>query len=154
MEGYGFPPRLAARKGCEGWWPTQDLGSLDDMSCLTLAGRVDDCFKTSGGYLVNPGEIADALMSHPGVADLVVLPVPSPAGVLIGALVESASTLDPHEVRVVAARTLPPWLSPQIVAVTACLPRLAGGKPDRAACLVLLRDLGSEREPWFSSPGA
>ena len=153
MEGYGFPPRLATREGCEGWWPTQDLGSLDDAGYLTLAGRVDDCFKTSGGYLVNPGEITDALMSHPGVADLVVMPVPSPAGVLIGALVEG-DTLDPHEVRVVAARSLPSWLMPQVVRVTARLPRLAGGKPDRTACLVLLRKLGGAPDPPFSLPGA
>ena len=154
MDGYGFPPRLATRDGRDGWWPTQDLGSLDETSRLTLAGRADDCFKTSGGYLVNPGEIVDALMSHPDVADLVVLPVPSPLGVLVGALVESARRLDPDEVRVAAARALPPWLSPQVVAVTTRLPRLANGKPDRSACLVLLRELGGEREPSISSPGA
>ena len=154
MDGYGFPPRLQTRDGRDGWWPTQDLGSLDETSRLTLAGRADDCFKTSGGYLVNPGEIVDALMSHPDVADLVVLPVPSPLGVLVGALVESARRLDPDEVRVAAARALPPWLSPQVVAVTTRLPRLANGKPDRSACLVLLRELGGEREPSISSPGA
>jgi long-chain acyl-CoA synthetase len=154
MEGYGFPPRLTAREGRDGWWPTQDLGSLDETSRLTLAGRVDDCFKTSGGYLVNPGEIADALMRHPDVADVVILPFPSPLGVLVGALVESARTLDPHEVRVAAAQALPPWLSPQVVAVTTRLPRLPGGKPDRSACLVLLRELGGQRERIVSSPGA
>jgi acyl-CoA synthetase (AMP-forming)/AMP-acid ligase II len=154
MDGYGFPPRLATREELDGWWPTQDLGSLDETSRLTLAGRADDCFKTSGGYLVNPGEIAEALMSHPDVADLVVLPVPSPLGVLIGALVESAHALDPDEVRVAAARTLPPWLSPQVVGVTPRLPRLAGGKPDRSACLVALRGLGGGRPPSCSPPGA
>ena len=34
------------------------------------------------------------------------------------------------------------------------LPRPAGGKPDRAACLVLVRDLGGASEPSFSFPAA
>jgi acyl-CoA synthetase (AMP-forming)/AMP-acid ligase II len=93
-------------------------------------------------------------LSHPDVADLVVLPVPSPLGVLVGVLVESARLVDPDEVRVVAARALPPWLSPQVVAVTTRLPRLANGKPDRSASLLLLRERGGEREPSISSPGA
>ena len=38
MEGYGFPPRLAAREGRDGWWPTQDLGSLDETT-PSHAGR-------------------------------------------------------------------------------------------------------------------
>jgi O-succinylbenzoic acid--CoA ligase len=153
MDGYGFPPRLTAREGFDGWWPTQDLGSLDETGRLTLAGRADDCFKTSGGYLVNPGEIADALMSHPDVADLVVLPVPSSLGVTVGTLVESARALDPDELRR-SARTLPPWLLPQIVAVTTRLPRLPNGKPDRSACLALLREQGGTRKPALSSSGA
>ena len=38
MEGYGFPGRLAARESFDGWWPTQDLGSLDETNRLTVAG--------------------------------------------------------------------------------------------------------------------
>ena len=103
---------------------------------------------------MNPGEIADALMSHPDVADLVVLPVPSPLGVLVGALVESPRALDPDDGRGAAARILPPWLSPQVVAVTMRLPRLAGGKPDRSACLALLQEVRGARGGPLASPGA
>ena len=142
MEGYGFPPHLAPRDGRQGWWPTQDIGRLDDSGYLALAGRADDCFKTSGGYLVNPGEIANALMSHPGVADVVVLPVAGSAGPLIGALVECGGAVEPGELRAAAARMLPPWLQPQIMAVTERLPRLPGGKPDRTACGGMLRETG------------
>ena len=74
MEGYGFPPRLAPREGRQGWWPTADVGVLDDSGYLTLEGRVDDCFKTPAGYLVNPGEIARVLASHSRVTDVVILP--------------------------------------------------------------------------------
>jgi non-ribosomal peptide synthetase component F len=69
MEGYGFPPRLAPREERGGWWSTADMGSLDESGYLTLAGRADDCFKTSAGYLVNPGQIAHALTTHPRVIE-------------------------------------------------------------------------------------
>jgi long-chain acyl-CoA synthetase len=139
MEGYGFPPHLAPREGRQGWWPTADVGFLDASGYLTLAGRADDCFKTSAGHLVNPGEIVQALTSHPGVTEVVVVPVRSPGGPVVGVLVEAEAALDPDQLRATAARLLPAWLQPQVVAVIERLPRLASGKADREACHVILR---------------
>lgn len=65
MEGYGFPPRLEPREGRDGWWPTEDVGVLDQAGCLMLVGRLDDCFKSSSGHLVNPAEVTRVLTSHP-----------------------------------------------------------------------------------------
>jgi fatty acid CoA ligase FadD36 len=138
MEGYGFPPELAPPAHRDGWWLTRDVGSLDAAGSLTLAGRIDDCFKTASGYLVNPGEITNVLMSHPAVSDVVILPLASSAGMDIGALVESDRAIDLDGLRASVVRALPPWLHPQRLAVTERLPRLAGGKPDRAACRAIL----------------
>ena len=137
MEGYGFPPGLAPRTGRGGWWPTADVGALDEGGYLTVAGRVDDCFKTAAGYLVNPGEIVQALMDHAGIREVVVLPVRTAHGAVVGVAVEG-DAIDPAEIRALADRTLPPWLHPKVVTVTDGLPRLAGGKTDRRACLALL----------------
>src|SRR5262249_14725807 len=139
MEGYGFPPHLAPREGRDGWWFTADVGTLDEDGYLTLAGRADDCFKTSAGSLVNPGQIINALAAHPRVIEAVVIPVSSPDGQVIGAVVEREGPMDAGELRVAAARTLPGWLQPQVLAVVERLPRLAGGKPDRDACPAVLR---------------
>ena len=147
MEGYGFPPHLAPREGREGWWPTADVGFLDASGYLTLAGRADDCFKTSAGHLVNPGEIVQALSSHPGVTEVVVVPVRSPGGPVVGVLVEVAAALDPDHLRATAARLLPAWLQPQVVAVIDRLPRLPSGKADREACHVILRETRGWSEP-------
>jgi len=139
MEGYGFPPRLAPREGRDGWWPTADMGFLDDDGYLALAGRADDCFKTALGHLVNPGMIADALTAHPGVTDVLVIPVGESGGALIGVVVEGEG-VHHADLRTTVGRALPPWLQPHVLTVTPCLPRLAGGKPDRDACLSLLRE--------------
>jgi acyl-CoA synthetase (AMP-forming)/AMP-acid ligase II len=140
MEGYGFPPDLAPRAGRAGWWPTADMGVLDETGYLTLAGRVDDCFKTATGYLVSPGEIAQALASHPAVVDVVVLPVAAGHGAVVGAMVERSAPVEARDLREAAARLLPPWLQPQLIVVTDRLPRLPGGKADRQACLARLRE--------------
>lgn len=143
MEGYGFPPEIAPRASVDDrWFPTADLGFLDDDGYLALAGRADDCFKTALGHLVNPGTIADAFSGHAGVADVVVLPIGDAGAAQIGVVVE-ADGLDPLALRAAAARALPPWLQPHAVAVVPALPRLAGGKADRDACRALLHHAGA-----------
>ena len=140
MEGYGFPPSLAPRVGVQGWWPTADMGTLDAQGYLTLAGRADDCFKTSAGHLVNPGEIVQALMSHNGVTDIVVVPVLGPGGHVIGVVAEADETIGPVELRGTAARVLPAWLQPYVLVRVARMPRLVSGKADRRACQAMLRE--------------
>lgn len=138
MEGYGFPPRLAPREGREGWWPTADVGSIEPSGHLKLAGRLDDCFKTAAGYLVNPGEIVNALLAHPRVTDAAVLALPPLDAPAVGVVVESDGPLEAADLRVTAARLLPAWLHPRTVAIVPRIPRLPGGKVDRAACRALL----------------
>jgi len=71
------------------------VGTLTPEGRLILLGRLDDCFKTSGGYLVSPAQVANALRAHPRVLDSVVVPVPlggaAVIGVLVAARVASAS---------------------------------------------------------------
>jgi acyl-CoA synthetase (AMP-forming)/AMP-acid ligase II len=137
MDGYGLPPRTIARESVDGWWPTPDVGQIDEGGALTLAGRVDDCYKTAAGYLVNPALVAAALESLPGVTEAVVVPLDTPAGPALGALVEGAA--GSVELRGHLARALPPWSQPRILEPIGALPRLTGGKVDRRACIDVLR---------------
>jgi len=89
---------------------------------------------------VNPGEIVQALMSHPGVTEVVVIPVQGPHGPVVGVLVEAETALDPDHLRATAARMLPAWLQPKVMAVMDRMPRLASGKADREACHGILRE--------------
>jgi acyl-coenzyme A synthetase/AMP-(fatty) acid ligase len=129
MEGYGYPPAVAPRPDRRGWTATEDIGRIDPDGALRLLGRGDDCFKTDAGWLVSPGDITDALLSHPAVRDALVVPLAGRHGRLIGALVASpasAAALRGH-----VAERLPPWAQPHVLVTEPALPRLPGGKVDR-----------------------
>ena len=71
----------------EGWFATQDRGSLDADGYLFLEGRADDVI-VRGGENISPGEIEETLLAHPAVLDVVVVAVPSEQwGEAVGAAV-------------------------------------------------------------------
>lgn len=137
-EGYGYPPHVQPIARADGWSGTEDAGTMTPEGRLILLGRLDDCFKTSGGYLVSPAQVANALRAHPGVLDCAVVPVPRGNGAVIGVLVAAHEDIAVGEIRDVARRTLPAWSQPAIVAACAEIPALITGKHDRAAVLRLL----------------
>jgi acyl-CoA synthetase (AMP-forming)/AMP-acid ligase II len=59
----------------EGWFRTRDAGWFDAEGFLFVDGRLDDVI-VRGGENISPGEIEDALHSHPSVADVAVLGIP------------------------------------------------------------------------------
>src|SRR5262249_1398378 len=122
----------------EGWRPTPDVGRLDADGHLTLLGRVDDAVRTGAGHVVNLQEVAGVLITYSGVIDAVVVPLESPSGPVIGALVETHTDLSAQALGRHVALPLPPWSPPRGLKLTAQLPRLPGGKVDRLACVGLL----------------
>jgi acyl-CoA synthetase (AMP-forming)/AMP-acid ligase II/ferredoxin len=56
----------------DGWFPTRDAGWLDDEGYLFLDGRLDDVI-VRGAENLSPGEIEDAIMSHPAVVEVAVV---------------------------------------------------------------------------------
>jgi long-subunit acyl-CoA synthetase (AMP-forming) len=50
------------------WWPTGDLGRIDDDGFLHLDGRRDSLIVTAWGRNVSPEWIETALQSHPAIA--------------------------------------------------------------------------------------
>ena len=65
---------LAPAIGAE-WIPTTDLGLLDEDGFLYHRGRLDGAIMR-GGFKINPEEVAQALIAHPGVAAAAVVGVP------------------------------------------------------------------------------
>ena len=60
----------------DGWFRTRDSGHLDDDGYLWVHGRNDDII-IRGGENMSPGEIEDALLTHPAVVDAAAFGVPS-----------------------------------------------------------------------------
>lgn len=60
----------------DGWFPTRDAGYLDADGYLFLSGRADDVI-VRGGENISPGEIEDLLLTHPAIADVAAVAVPS-----------------------------------------------------------------------------
>jgi acyl-CoA synthetase (AMP-forming)/AMP-acid ligase II len=141
MDGYGFPPDVTRPESRAGWWPTQDVGHLDEGGYLHLVGRLDECVRTASGYLVNPSEIAGAVEGHPGVTDSAVVPLDTDTGPALAVLVEGAAGVTVESVHRHLNARLPLWSRPRIVQVIGALPRLPGGKADRRECIALLRAL-------------
>ncbi|GGE48770.1 AMP-binding protein [Marinicauda pacifica] len=74
--GYYDKPEVTAEAfDAQGWLHTGDLGRIDADGYLTLVGRVKESYRC-GGEQVTPSEIEDVLMTHPGVAQAHVAPVP------------------------------------------------------------------------------
>ena len=75
----------------DGWFPTNDAGHLDEQGFLYLDGRLDDVI-VRGAENLSPGEIEDALLSNPGVAEAAVVGVPDAEW---GEAVAAAVVLEP-----------------------------------------------------------
>jgi acyl-CoA synthetase (AMP-forming)/AMP-acid ligase II len=58
----------------DGWFATNDIGSIDEDGYLTVHGRIDNVI-ISGGIKIHAEEIENALMSHGAVACAVVIAV-------------------------------------------------------------------------------
>ncbi len=59
----------------EGWFHTQDLGTLDDSGLLYVKGRVDNMF-ISGGENIYPESIENAMLSAFNIRQVIVVPKP------------------------------------------------------------------------------
>ncbi|MGA9489984.1 MAG: class I adenylate-forming enzyme family protein [Mycobacterium sp.] len=88
----------------DGFYPTGDLGRLDDDGFLFYHGRSDDMFKVSGAT-VYPGEVEQALRTIDGVENAFVTNVPGASGERVGAAVVCGDRTPAEELRR-AARTL------------------------------------------------
>jgi mycobactin peptide synthetase MbtE len=134
----GMPAETAARFVDLGAgvtaYRTGDLGRVDEHGDLVVVGRTDDEVKVDGVRL-HPAEVAAGLRAIDPVGDAFVLATGSARGPRLTAFVVPApgSTLDPTGLRSRLAAVLPAALVPARVVEVAELPRLPGGKVDRAA---------------------
>lgn len=115
----------------DGFYPTGDLGRLDEDGFLFYHGRSDDMFKVSGAS-VYPGEVERALRTIDGVDNAFVTDLPGAAGRRVGAAVVSRALLV-DEIRSAARELLSSFKVPTawlLLESDNDVPRGATGKVD------------------------
>ena len=112
------------------WFRTGDAGYLDEDGYLYIHDRMKDMI-VSGGENVYPAEVENALMKHPGIADVAVIGVPDDKWGEVGkAMVVKADGEDPSEPDILAfAREhLAGFKTPKTVDFVDSIPRNPSGK--------------------------
>jgi malonyl-CoA/methylmalonyl-CoA synthetase len=128
------PDATAAAHTADGWFATGDIGKWSASGALALVGRSATDLIKSGGYKIGAGEIENALLEHPRVAEAAVVGVPDPdLGERIVAHVVVAGEA-PQEKELVdhVATLLAPHKRPREVRFTDALPRNDMGKVQKS----------------------
>lgn len=124
----GADPRI------DGWFPTGDLGEVDDHGGLTVFGRRGDMIIT-GGENVWPAVVEAALAAHPDVAEVAVAGMPDPewGQRVVAWIVPTDPDAPPSlaSIRSMAAGFLPMYMTPKELRVVATLPTTSSGKVRR-----------------------
>lgn len=66
------PDATGAAHTVDGWFATGDIGRWTASGALALVGRQATDLIKSGGYRIGAGEIENALLEHPGIAEAAV----------------------------------------------------------------------------------
>ena len=77
MLGYEDSPEKTAEVMRGGHYRTGDTAAVDADGYITFVGRADDVFKASD-YRISPFELESALIEHPAVMEVAVVPSPDP----------------------------------------------------------------------------
>jgi fatty-acyl-CoA synthase len=130
LEGYWQQPEASAEALEGGWFHTGDGGTMDEEGYLTISDRKKDVIIT-GGENVSSIEVEDCLFSHPAVAEVAVIGVPSEKwGETIKALVVLAPDMQATEAELIAhcKSRLAGYKAPTSVELRDEIPRTATGK--------------------------
>ena len=127
--GYFGMPSETAEKYEKDWLKTGDLAILRPDGSYEIVGRIKTMIM-SGGFLINPEEIEEALRSHPAVAEVACIGLPdADFGEVAIAAVVLDHTADEPELTAHCSRLLEPQKVPKRIFVLASIPRGDAGKP-------------------------
>jgi malonyl-CoA/methylmalonyl-CoA synthetase len=126
---YWRNPDATRKAFSTGWFDTGDLGALDELGFLTLAGRSNDLIITSG-YNVYPPLVERVVNACPGVAELAVVGVPDPirGERVVVFVVREDPSLDEGRLQDYWSERLVEYQRPRQIIFVDTLPRDALGK--------------------------
>ena len=128
--GYYNSPESADRFTDDGWFRTGDIVTIDSRGCITIQDRAKDLVK-SGGEWISSVALEGALLSHPDVAEAVVIALPHPkwderpVAVIVP---RAGRTPTLESVRAHLAPNFAKWWLPDDVILAETIPRSGTGK--------------------------
>lgn len=146
MLGYEGSPEKTAEVMRDGYYRTGDTAEIDSEGYITFIGRADDVFKSSD-YRISPFELESALIEHPAIVEVAVVPSPDPVRLSVpkAFLVISndfiANAALAVEILTFAREKLAPYKRVRRIEFIAELPKTISGKIRR----VDLRGLENQR---------
>ncbi|GAA1832605.1 acyl-CoA synthetase [Luedemannella flava] len=112
----------------DGWFATGDVATIGPDGWHRIVGRASTDLIKSGGYRIGAGEVEDALLAHPAVAEAAVIGVPdTDLGEVVTAFVVAERVAERELIDFVAAR-LSTHKRPRRIHFVPSLPRNAMGK--------------------------
>ena len=138
----GYDDNAAATEAAfrDGWFRTGDLGYLDRDGYLFIVGRIKDVINR-GGQKVAPGDVEEALLSHPDVVEAAAFPI---AHRRLGEDVAAAVVLRPdakvtaYKLRDFARERLARFKVPGLIRIVAEIRKGPGGKIKRGGLAAAL----------------
>jgi acyl-CoA synthetase (AMP-forming)/AMP-acid ligase II/acyl carrier protein len=132
----GYDNNAAATREAfrDGWFRTGDLGYLDEEGYLFIVGRIKEVINR-GGQKVAPGEVEEALLSHPDVVEAAVFSVPHTrlgADVAAAVVLRREATASAQQLRDFVRKRLASFKVPGPIRIVPAIPKGAGGKIRRA----------------------
>lgn len=126
------PDATASAYTVDGWFRTGDLAAVEPDGTHRILGRTATDLIKCGGFRVGAGEVEDALLAHPAVAEAAVVGAPHPdLGQEIVAYVVAAGA-SARELADFVADRLSVHKRPRSVHFVDALPRNAMGKVQKA----------------------
>ena len=130
MAGYWKQPEATAEVMRGGWFHTGDMATMDENGYALIVDRKKDII-VSGGENISSLEVEKAILAHPGIYEVAVIPVPDDRwGEVPKALVvmKPGVTLSENEVLEFCRGRLTHYKCPRSVEFLDTLPRTGTGK--------------------------
>lgn len=142
MKCYYKAPDVTARTlEPDGWLHTGDLGYMDGDGFVFVTGRSKELI-IKGGENIAPGEIDDALYSHPAVLEAAAVGIPDEhygEEILACAVIKPGCAVTEQELRDHCLKHLGRYKTPKKILFLPDLPKGPSGKIQRLKCRELLK---------------
>jgi fatty-acyl-CoA synthase len=114
----------------DGWFPTGDVGAIDEHGFVRLTDRTKDLIK-SGGEWISSIELENIAVSHPAILEAAAIAARHPKWTerpLVLAVLREGATATPEELREFYKGKVAPYAIPDEVLIVDSLPHGATGK--------------------------